>query len=385
MEKAILDGQIIYASDVKENYEYEKYIRECSSCGKLKCPDKNCSLPTLKYCHGNKKEPYFAHKDASACDYDKYDRENTEAINHIKCLLYTLLSSQNIKIDTDVKVSAHHYSHLVVYAENKKYAFEILKDSATVRRIDKIAKEYEDSDIVFSLIVIGDYYNLKSEYNANHVRRFSLNESMYNELLVINEAGTEVYKYKLDLFDYDYCGDNIFEYNAIYSEKQKIEDLTFEKEGLSVRGFYSRYNDWLEGKHYEYKKFLAPKPIERFIIKEKKKSSKVVKEIIESRVSATIAPPRNISDLYFLENILSPNKRYKMKEWDESEFLKKLEKICYERDEVVFINLILKFMTANEREQKLIRKLWKKYKTERKDYFYILELAYKKSKEQELI
>ena len=381
MEKAILDGQIIYASDVKENYEYEKYIRECSSKGRLKCPDKNCSLPTLRYCHGNKKEPYFAHRDASSCDYDKYDRENSATINHIKCLLYTLLSSQNIKVDSDVKVFAHHYAHLVVYTENKKYAFEILKDSTTARKIDKIAKEYENNDIVFTLIVIGEDYDLKRESNANHIRRFSLNESVNNELIVINESGTKVYQYKLDLFNYDYCGNNIFEYDAIYSEKQKIENLTFEKERLSIGGFLSRYIKWYEVKQHKYKMFLDPKPLEKPMSKEKKKTIDVVKEIIKPPFIVDVATPINISDLCFIENITPPNKRIKLVEWNESVFLKKLEKICYERDEVVFKNLILKFMTANKREQELINKLWKKYKIERNDYFYILKTAREKSSE----
>lgn len=379
MEKAILDGQVIYASDVKENYEYEKYIRECSSKGRLKCPDKNCSLPILRYCHGNKKEPYFAHRDASSCDYDKYDRENSATINHIKCLLYTLLSSQNIKVDSDVKVFAHHYAHLVVYTENKKYAFEIFKDSTTARKIDKIAKEYENNDIVFTLIVIGEDYDLKRESNANHIRRFSLNESSNNELIVINESGTEVYQYKLDLFNYDYCSKNLFEYNAIYCEKQKIENLTFEKDRLSIVGFLSRYFKWYEEKQNKYKIFLAPKPVEKFISKEKKKISDVVKEIIKPRLDVTT--PRSISDLYFIKDITPPKMRIKLVEWNESDFLKKLERICYERDEVDFKNLILKFMTANKGEQELINKLWKKYKIERNDYFYILKTAHEKSLE----
>ena len=150
---------------------------------------------------------------------------------------------------------------------------------------------------------------------------------------------------------------------------------------MSIGGFLSRYVKWYEAKQNKYKMFLAPKPLEKTIFKEKKKTIDVVKKIIKPPFIVDVATPINISDLCFIENITPPNKKIKLVEWNESVFLKKLEKICYERDEVVFKNLILKFMTANKREQELINKLWKKYKTERNDYFYILKTAREKSSE----
>ena len=162
-------------------------------------------------------------------------------------------------------------------------------------------------------------------------------------------------------------------------EKGRIEDLTFEDDKLSIEGYGFGYSKWFKEKQDKYKRFLAPKPKEKFITKDKKKSSKVLREKIKPRIIVDVTVPRKISDLYFLENINPPNIRIKLVEWNESVFLKKLEKICYERDEVYFKNLILKFMTANKREQELINRLWKKCKNERKDYFYILKLAYEKS------
>ncbi len=377
MEKAFLNGNIIYASDVKENYKYEKHIREYSSKGMLKCPDKYCSFPTLKYCHGNKKEPYFAHKCNSSCDYDRYDKNNSLTVNYVKYILYTLLLEKGVKVDVDVKVSEHHYAHLVIEG---KYAFELLTDSITTRKIDKIVKEYENNEIKFFPIVVGNDYNLKCESNANYARRFSLNETANNELFVISENGTEIYQYKLDVFKYDYCGDNIFEWDSLYYEKGELEDLTYEDGRLSIEGFISRYGQWIEEKKNKYNMFLAPKVIEKKIHKEKETSRKIYKEIIRPKFSFDYTTPQNISDLYFITNIASPKATVELVEWSEDDFLIKLGRICYDKDEVVFKHLIIKFRNPTDEEKGIINKLWRKFKNERKDYFYILKTAYEKSK-----
>ena len=88
MEKAIWQGKTICASDIKDKWEYEKNIRLASANRELMCPDIGCHSPILKYCHGNLKRPYFAHKKSSECDYDKYDRQNTPDIDNIKLLIY---------------------------------------------------------------------------------------------------------------------------------------------------------------------------------------------------------------------------------------------------------------------------------------------------------
>ena len=62
MEKALYENQILIASEIANNYEIEKNVRRYSATSKLICPDAECPFPILKYCHGNIKRPYFAHK-----------------------------------------------------------------------------------------------------------------------------------------------------------------------------------------------------------------------------------------------------------------------------------------------------------------------------------
>lgn len=52
MEKALLDGQVVYASQIAKNYMTEKNIRLFSREKKLRCTDPGCKKPLVRYCHG---------------------------------------------------------------------------------------------------------------------------------------------------------------------------------------------------------------------------------------------------------------------------------------------------------------------------------------------
>ena len=74
MENAIWNGRTLVACEVAENYEEEKEVRKASYSGELRCPDEGCLSPILKYCHGEIREPYFAHRDNAECDYVLFEK-----------------------------------------------------------------------------------------------------------------------------------------------------------------------------------------------------------------------------------------------------------------------------------------------------------------------
>ena len=259
MEKAIWKSKIIYASDVKDEYEFENVIRLASANGELQCPDGCCDSPTLKYCHGNKKKPYFAHKHTSKCDYDTYDKNNTQNINDIKFLVYNHLISKGFKVDIDVKMFEHQYAHIVIYENDNPYAIEIVQNSVTARKISRIVSQYENHKIPVKFLVIGNATISQNESDYNFIRRFSLNDSANNDLLVINEEGTELYQSRLDKYRYVYQGYKLYDYNEIYYEEASFEDLTFENDELTISGFSSRYAEWYNEKQERYKNFIEEK------------------------------------------------------------------------------------------------------------------------------
>lgn len=405
MEKAIWKGETIYASDVKDKYEFEKKIRLASANGELQCPDGCCDSPTLKYCHGNKKRPYFAHKHTSDCDYDTYDKNNTQNINDVKFLIYNHLISKGFKIDIDVKIFEHQYAHIVIYENDNPYAIEIVQNSVTARKISRIVSQYENHKIPVKFLIIGNETILQNESDYNFIRRFSLNDSANNDLLVINEEGTELYQSRLDKYRYVYQGYKLYDYDEIYFEKENFEELTFENFELTISGFSSRYNEWYTEKQERYKNFIEeknriltspqiPKTVEITTttkIKEEPSISDEVNTPKQSKLKPVVLPPidtsevRKTRDLSFIEEIfLPPGKDKKISDlfgiWTEEDFIDRLEKVCYRKDEVAFKHLIVKMKTATLAEKEIYIKMGKEFNESRPDYHYILQTAYIKSR-----
>ena len=405
MEKAIWKGETIYASDVKDNYKFENVIRLASTNGELQCPDGCCDSPTLKYCHGNKKKPYFAHKHTSDCDYDTYDKNNTQNINDIKFLVYNHFINKGVEVDIDVKMFEHQYAHIVIYENNNPYAIEIVQDSVTLRKISRIVSQYDNHKIPIKFLIIGNETIMQNESDYNFIRRFSLNDSDSNEFIVINEDGTELYQSRLDKYRYVYQGYKLYDYDEIYFEKSNFEELTFENSKLTINGFSSRYNEWYSEKQERYKNFIEEKnrirtssqtfkTVEITATPKTKEESSISDEIDtpkQSKIKPVVLPPIDTSevkqskDLSFIEEIfLPPGKDKKISElfgiWTEEDFIARLEKVCYRKDEVAFKHLIVKMKTATSIEKELYIRLGKEFKESRPDYHYILQTAYIKSR-----
>ncbi len=402
MEKAIWQGKTIYASNVKDNYKFENVIRLASANGELQCPDGNCDSPTLKYCHGNKKRPYFAHKHTSDCDYDTYDKNNTQNINDIKLLIYKHLTSKGFKVDIDVKIFEHQYAHVVVYENDNPYVIEIVQNSVTARKISRIVSQYKIHKIPIKFLVIGSPTVLQNESDYNFIRRFSLNDSANNDLLVINEEGTELYQSRLDKYGYVYQGYKLYDYDEIYFEESRFEEITFEDAELTISGFGSRYNEWYNEKQERYKNFIEEKnrikivlPVHKTIefpptVKIEEEPSTPIEVDIpqKSKLKPVVLPPIDTSkvktkeQLSFIEDVVIPAVKkvdLKSEEWTESDFIVKLKQICYHEDITQFKLLITKMKTATPDEKELYIRMGKEFKESRPDYHYILQTAYIKA------
>ena len=404
MEKAIWKGKILYASDVKDEYEFENVIRLASSNGELQCPDGCCDSPTLKYCHGNKKRPYFAHKHTSDCDYDTYDKSNTQIVNDIKLSVCNHLTNNGFKVDMDVKMFEHQYAHVVINENDNPYVIVIVQNSVTARKISRIVSQYKVHKIPIKFLVIGNATILQNESDYNFIRRFSLNDSANNDLLVINEEGTEIYQSRLDKYGYVYQGYKLYDYDEIYFEESSFEELTFEDAELTISGFGLRYNEWYNEKQERYKNFIeeknrirtspkTPKKFEFTTTPETKEEPSISVEANvpkQSKLKPVVLPPIDTSevkktrDLSFIEGIfLPPGKDKKISDlfgiWTEEDFLDRLEKVCYRKDEVAFKHLIVKMKTATPDEKEIYIKMGKEFKESRPDYRYIFKIAYRKA------
>lgn len=112
MEFALWNGQKISAMHVAEDYKTEKSIRMASGNGKLKCPDPRCQHPILKYCYGDIKGAYFAHRNNENCDYAVFDRTNTDVVRNMRRTLYEHFKSTGYDVQLEEKcflITIHIY------------------------------------------------------------------------------------------------------------------------------------------------------------------------------------------------------------------------------------------------------------------------------------
>ena len=174
---------------------------------------------------------------------------------------------------------------------------------------------------------------------------------------------------------------------------------------MTISGFSSRYNEWYTEKQERYKNFIEeknriltspqiPKTVEITTttkIKEEPSISDEVNTPKQSKLKPVVLPPidtsevRKTRDLSFIEEIfLPPGKDKKISDlfgiWTEEDFIDRLEKVCYRKDEVAFKHLIVKMKTATLAEKEIYIKMGQEFNESRPDYHYILQTAYIKSR-----
>ncbi len=279
MEFALWNGKKISASEVSAEYSYEVQVRDVSS-KELLCPDPNCANPILRYCHGDKKDAYFAHICNEHCDYGDYDRDTPSQIKLVCKRLYTHLASLGFNVQMEVKVLKHHYTHILVTTDNNvKIAVELGNQRTSEKHIEKITQEYEDSGILVQWIVVDNLDIPDGEDRVYCLKRYILNESTNNDLIIIEPETYKVGQYKIDEKRYCAVGREIYSenYPKTYTVGSTLEDIVIENNELTLPGFIASYNTWFEKKN---KQFLKKKEqLEKEAAEERKRQAERLEEI----------------------------------------------------------------------------------------------------------
>ena len=416
MEKAIWKGKEVFAFEVSKNYNAEKAIRQASGKKELFCPDENCKHRVLKYCHGDKKQPYFSHITNTNCEYEKYDNETTEYTKAVKKLLYSHLKNQGYNVEMDVKLVEKHYSHLVITENGMSFPIEIITKFSSANRLDFIKKKYNENHLKVNWIVTDIFPendNCIVESELNFSKRFSLNETDNNTLITIDLSGDNVIQYCMDTKNYIFDGREIKSenYPKIFKLTSNISNLKFSNGELHIVGFFDAFNEFVTKKNRAFSKKV-------FELKEQKEREKIEiqKRIEEAQRIAKINNEKHLKEKqleaqlrkkeekplkkieknhlnclklkeYSLENIqsvlistsLAPyelENKDTMVIWDKSNFEKAFHEILTQ-PEVRFKMIVnkLRYGTPNERE--IFKKLYYERTVYDKRIIATLEMIYK--------
>ena len=238
MERAIFNGEIIYATQIALDYDVEKTIRTASRKKLLLCPDETCKSRVVKYCHGDNKQPYFAHLESTSCDYEKFDKKHTYT-KDIRYALYEHFKSNGYNVDIECKLIPHHRSHLVFNKATHPVAIEIGSKFTTTNDLDDINSNYQKNNVEFLWITVGELneYEL-AETELGFIKRYAINESKENSCIVIDYLTMNVTQFKFR--------DNKLYKNECYAQHGRIEDLVFYENNIYLNGFKDNYSSWLE-------------------------------------------------------------------------------------------------------------------------------------------
>lgn len=259
MENALWNKKLVIATELAKDYSFEKKIRKASGHKELRCPDPECQHPILRYCHGEKKDAYFAHLNNEHCDYATFDRENTQIMRTVSRLIYESFKAKGYTIRPEVKILDHHYTHLFFdMNDGSKLAVELGTHHLSANRIEMLTNEYKRKNIAVKWIVIGNTNTIVRESQTYFLKRYLLNESSNKDLIVVSWNGAEFAQYKVDPNKYQYMGCDIHSnnYPETYAEYAALNDLTITNGELTITGFNTRYNDWLKTKRRAFRKKL---------------------------------------------------------------------------------------------------------------------------------
>jgi len=251
MQSAMWNGKRIYAWNVAEDYAYEKEVRLASSRKELRCKDKDCTHPVLRYCNGDKKEPYFAHLDASDCDYSKFER-TFGVMENLTARLAQILQKNGYDVDVQEKLIKGHITYIVAWkAGETPVAIDFITHMKGVEDIEGWAKSYQENHIPYTFIVADRKLDITSERKTFFAKRYSLNETANNYLVIISWGGEAVTQTAMDRNDYHYKGRSCQfpEGMGIYFfEATKADVLTLENDQITIPGFTNRFEAWLSDK-----------------------------------------------------------------------------------------------------------------------------------------
>lgn len=255
MNKAMWEGKTLIADEVAKEYEYEKQIRLASRAGDLLCIDHDCKNNILRYCHGDKRGAYFAHRSTDySCSYGEFDKENTDNIRELTSKLKNVFESQGFKAEVEKKVFDRHYAHLVIKKNALYTAIEIVDNRLSVEKANYLTNQYE-SIMNVAWIVIDDIENPILENRTYYAKRFLLNEGNGKNLVVVDYDCNRVNQYRCDFNDYRLeNGSRYFAKKELFVIEGLVEDLIINDSGIRLDNFEINYKNWISNRNTIFQK-----------------------------------------------------------------------------------------------------------------------------------
>lgn len=283
MQKALWNGKIVYAYKIAEDYELEKAARIASPKKEFLCTDEECKCRVLKYCNGDEKKPYFAHRENSNCDYARFEK-NYGIMERLTVRLAEILEKNGYKVQIHERLFKGHITYLVVWQGNANpVAVDFITHRIGVNDIEGWASAYRHSGMQYSFIVADKNLDINEEKNTFFAKRYSLNETKNRFLICISWDGKTVTQIAMDRKNYSYkerlCNFSPELSYSYYKEVEKAENIIIEDDQLSIKGFFERYQSWKETRNSFYENWKSKVDDEILLAQKQKEEAEAAREV----------------------------------------------------------------------------------------------------------
>lgn len=243
MFSCMWNGKRIDAFEVSKLEGSETQIRKAAASGELRCIDPNCECPKLGYKHGEKKSSHFYHYHNSNCGYTYFEKNDKPIIKAVRNALFDHFKIKGYNVERECRLPISGvFCHLLFIIDNKRIVLQIADKTTQVKDREKLQKACEENNYALKWIVVGDPNKNQDEYNNYHIHRYLLNNSMNNDLLIIDENAAMISQTKI--FD----NDLFFEHERYYRMAAPLDRLSFENGEITIECFYESFNRWFTDK-----------------------------------------------------------------------------------------------------------------------------------------
>jgi len=240
MEKCIYKGEVLYAYQVLQNFDFEQEIRSCHA---LTCCD--CGARVF-FKHGKQRTECFAHYKREECKYGEYCRKQSNIFKHTQHELYTPLQriaeNHGFVLEEDVIIIHDHYTAFVLRSDSIKYAIDIIDTAATSAALEKRNRLYEAAGYQYLQITVDK--NAESEpFSERDMAyfpvKYALNKSLNHTAVVIDKERKNWSIYILDKMDMSGLPDCFYDITDWYDYDALAMPISLFDLDIDTNGFFT--------------------------------------------------------------------------------------------------------------------------------------------------
>ncbi len=255
MEKCLYNGKVLYASEVLQDFEFEKEIRNCST---LVCCDCGASV---FFRHGKQRTECFAHRRKEECRYGDYCRKQSEIFKWAQKELYAHLRriAQNhaFEFEEDTMIIPEHYTAFVLRSPVVSYAIDIIDCATTTATLDKRRNMYLQAGYQYLQITVdkdAEQEPFSERTMAYLPVKFALNESLNHAALIIDKEQKTWSMYLLDKTDMSIETDLIpYEFqDDTFAMSVSLDDLDIDESGFYTASSKNAFIDFCKARKQAY-------------------------------------------------------------------------------------------------------------------------------------